>query len=51
MKSLRTVLTCKVDEDLAHAVRRAAQRDGASVSAFMRRTLASVAEVERLRRH
>jgi uncharacterized protein (DUF1778 family) len=42
-KSLRTVLTCKVDADLAYAVRRAAQREGASISAFLRRALEVVA--------
>lgn len=45
------VLACKVPVDLECAVRRAAQREGASVSAFLRRALEVVAEVERFRRH
>lgn len=40
-KSLTRVLACKVDEDLQRAVRRTAQRDGASTSAFLRRLLAA----------
>lgn len=36
-KSLTKVLACKVDDDLLERVRRAAQRDGASTSAYLRR--------------
>lgn len=36
-KSLTRVLACKVDEDLARAVRRAAQPAGASTSEYLRR--------------
>ena len=43
-KSLRKVLACKVDDDLDRAVRRAAQREGTSVSAFLRRALEMVAK-------
>lgn len=38
-KRLAKVLACKVDEDLAYAVRHAAERDGTSTSAFVRRLL------------
>ncbi len=41
--SLTKNLPCKVDDDLLCAVRRAAQREGASVSAFLRRALEVVA--------
>lgn len=40
-KSLRTVLACKVDEDLARAVRHAARHDGTSTSQFLRRLAAA----------
>lgn len=43
-KSLTKNLACKVDDDLLCAVRRAAQREGTSLSAFLRRALEIVAK-------
>jgi len=43
-KSLTTVLTCKVDVDLAAAVKLAAMRAGTSTSALLRRITAQALE-------
>lgn len=46
-KSFTRVLACKVDEDLARAVRHAARHEGTSTSQFLRRLAAAAVAGER----